>query len=171
MEQWTKAIPSTNLSLTRGRNLGRKLDRDEGAICRDMAQRPKGKEEEHPFHFNERQWKGKVQMKVNFQVWEKQVKGILLWDLVFSSWRKNETELQYRGSLPSDGHTHAHTCTSLRSLRRWQGFPGGANSKESTCQCRRQRRCGFNPWIRKIRGQQGNPLQYSCLENLTDRGA
>ena len=31
---------------------------------------------------------------------------------------------------------------------------------------------GFYPWVGKIswRGN-GNPLQYSCLENFTDRGA
>jgi len=28
-----------------------------------------------------------------------------------------------------------------------RGFPGGSDGKESTCQCRR---CGFNPWVRKI---------------------
>jgi len=27
------------------------------------------------------------------------------------------------------------------------GFPGG---KELTCQCKRHKRCRFNPWIRKI---------------------
>ena len=26
----------------------------------------------------------------------------------------------------------------------------GASSKESTCQCRRCKRCRFNPWVRKI---------------------
>ena len=30
------------------------------------------------------------------------------------------------------------------------GFLGGASGKESTCQCRRCKRCGFNPWVRKI---------------------
>ena len=31
------------------------------------------------------------------------------------------------------------------------GFPGGfPGGKESTCQCRRHRRCGFDPWVRKI---------------------
>ena len=30
------------------------------------------------------------------------------------------------------------------------GFPGGASGKESTCQCRRHKRRGFNPWVRKI---------------------
>ena len=29
------------------------------------------------------------------------------------------------------------------------GFPGGANGKESACQCRRHKRQGFDPWIRK----------------------
>ena len=30
------------------------------------------------------------------------------------------------------------------------GFPGGASGKESTCQCRRHKRHGFDPWVRKI---------------------
>jgi len=29
-------------------------------------------------------------------------------------------------------------------------FPGGTNSKKSTCQCRRLKRLGFNPWDGKI---------------------
>ena len=29
-------------------------------------------------------------------------------------------------------------------------FPGGTSSKESTCQCRRCKRCRFDPWVRKI---------------------
>ena len=29
-------------------------------------------------------------------------------------------------------------------------FPGGSNGKEFACQCRRCRRSGFNPWVRKI---------------------
>ena len=30
------------------------------------------------------------------------------------------------------------------------GFPGGTSGKEPTCQSRRHRKCGFNPWVRKI---------------------
>ena len=30
------------------------------------------------------------------------------------------------------------------------GFPGGASAKEPTGQCRRHKRRGFNPWVRKI---------------------
>ena len=29
-------------------------------------------------------------------------------------------------------------------------FPQGTSGKESTCQCRRHSRCGFDPWVRKI---------------------
>ena len=52
------------------------------------------------------------------------------------------------------------------------GFPGGASGKEPAFQCRRHRRLRFDPWVRKIpwRGN-GNPLQYSCLENPRDGGA
>ena len=30
------------------------------------------------------------------------------------------------------------------------GFPGGASGKESTYQCRRHKRCAFNPWVGKF---------------------
>ena len=52
------------------------------------------------------------------------------------------------------------------------GFPGSTGGKEPTCQCRRHKRCWFNPWVRKIPGKgNDNPLQFSCLENPMDRGA
>ena len=48
------------------------------------------------------------------------------------------------------------------------GFPGG---KDSTYQCRRCKRHGFDPWVRKISwSRKWHPLQYSCLENSMDRG-
>ena len=52
-------------------------------------------------------------------------------------------------------------------------FPGGTGSKEPACQCRRQKRHGFDPrGLEDSPGEvNGNPLQYSCLENLMDRGA
>ena len=31
-----------------------------------------------------------------------------------------------------------------------QGFPGGTSGKEPTCQCRRRKRRGFDPWVGKI---------------------
>ena len=41
------------------------------------------------------------------------------------------------------------------------GFPGGASGKESTCQCRRHKRCGLDHWVGKIswrRAQQPTPV-------------
>ena len=52
------------------------------------------------------------------------------------------------------------------------GFPGGTVVKEPTCQSRWCRRCGFDPGLgRSPRVGNGNPLQYSCLENSMGRGA
>ena len=54
----------------------------------------------------------------------------------------------------------------------YTGIPGGASGKQSACQCRRHKRRGFDPWVRKIPWRRaGNPLQYSCLENLMNKGA
>ena len=48
----------------------------------------------------------------------------------------------------------------------------GASAKEPACQCRRHKRHGFDPRLRKIPWRRGwNPLQYSCLENPMNRGA
>ena len=54
------------------------------------------------------------------------------------------------------------TIYKMDGLLRW--FSG----KESAGQCR----CQFDLWVRKTPGEgDGNPLQYSCLENPMDRGA
>ena len=51
-----------------------------------------------------------------------------------------------------------------------RSFPSGASGKEPTCQCRRHKSYGFDPWVRKIPWSRDNPHQYSCLENPMDRG-
>ena len=49
------------------------------------------------------------------------------------------------------------------------GFPGGSDCKESTCSTGDP---GSIPGLGKSPGEwNGNPLQYSCLENSMDRGA
>ena len=48
-------------------------------------------------------------------------------------------------------------------------FPGGSDSKESTCNAGD---VGLIPGSRRSPGEEnGNPLQCSCLENPMDRGA
>ena len=42
-----------------------------------------------------------------------------------------------------------------------KGFPGGESGKETAGQCRRHKRCGFDPWVRKNpwrRAWQPNPV-------------
>ena len=49
----------------------------------------------------------------------------------------------------------------LKYLWEYQGFPGGARGKEPTCQCRRLKGGGFDPWVVKIpwsRPQQRTPV-------------
>ena len=48
-------------------------------------------------------------------------------------------------------------------------FPGGSNGKESACKAGD---LGLIPEFGRSPGEgNGNPLQYSCLENSMDRGA
>ena len=49
------------------------------------------------------------------------------------------------------------------------GFPGGSEAKESACNAGDE---GSIPESERSPGEgNGNPLQYSCLENPMDRGA
>ena len=49
------------------------------------------------------------------------------------------------------------------------GFPGGSDSQDSVCNAGNP---GLIPGLGRSPGEgNGNPLQYSCLENLVDRGA
>ena len=37
----------------------------------------------------------------------------------------------------------------MKRQRAMVGFPGGTSSKEPPCQCKRHKRRGFDPWVRK----------------------
>ena len=51
-------------------------------------------------------------------------------------------------------------------------LPRWCSGKESTCQCRRYKRRGFDHWVMKILwSRKWQPTPYSCLENPMDRGA
>ena len=51
----------------------------------------------------------------------------------------------------TDTQTKIHTDTAID----W--FPWWLSSQEPTCQCRRHRRLGFEPWVRKILGRAWQP--------------
>ena len=51
----------------------------------------------------------------------------------------------------------------------WWSYSGSSDSKESTCNAEDQ---GLIPGLgRSPGGGNGNPLQYSCLEDFMDKGA
>ena len=59
--------------------------------------------------------------------------------------------------------------TAFKSTMVIQGFPGGSDGKESVCNLGD---LGSIPGSRRSPGEgNGNPLQYSSLENPMDRGA
>ena len=58
--------------------------------------------------------------------------------------------------------------------RRRQGFIPWVRKtawSNDACRCRRRRRQGFSPWVRKTSWSNDNSLQYSYLGNSMDRGA
>ena len=60
----------------------------------------------------------------------------------------------------------------INTAYQYNCFPGGARGEGSTCQYRRHRDTGLIPGLGRSPGEgDGNPLQYSCLENSMDSGA
>ena len=49
------------------------------------------------------------------------------------------------------------------SIRFYGGFLVGASDKEHSCQCRRQRRCGLDPWVTKIPLEEGKMTACSSI--------
>ena len=45
----------------------------------------------------------------------------------------------------------------------WLGFPGSANGKEPSCQCRRCKRRGFDPWVGRRSPGVGKATHFSIL--------
>ena len=77
-------------------------------------------------------------------------------------------------SWGTQAESRAQACFVLVALSlylHWQhgGFPGGSDGKASACNAGHQ---GSIPGLGRSPGEgNGNPLQYSCLENPMDRGA
>ena len=78
----------------------------------------------------------------------------------YSPWAHKESD-----TTETAGGLNTVVCKLKVGLPRW------LSGKESACQSRKCRRRGFDPWSGSSPGAgHGNPLQYPCLENLTDRG-
>ena len=67
------------------------------------------------------------------QVWEK---------------RKKAVKSAVKSALSLEGSREPWKVTGSDIFL--SGFPGGTNNKETSCQCRRHKRCRFHPWIGTI---------------------
>ena len=68
--------------------------------------------------------------------------------------------------VPLKAREHSDSC--FHKVRLSMGFPGGSDGKKSACNAGD---LGLIPGLgRSPGGGHGNPLQYSCLENLMVRG-
>ena len=84
------------------------------------------------------------------------------------TWRIPWTEEP--GGLQSMGCRVRHDWVTKHSLT-LKGFPGGALVNNPLVKSRDTRELGLIPGLeRSPGGGNSNPLQYSCLENSTDRG-
>ena len=58
-------------------------------------------------------------------------------------------------------HTYRHNMYIYMCV--CVSFPGGASGKELSSQCRRCKRCRFDPWVGKIPPEEGMATQSSVL--------
>ena len=89
---------------------------------------------------------------------------------------KSSVSLSTWAPLPTDFSLLLLIISGLNfislSLRSLQGFPSGASVRNLPANAGDRREVGSIPrWERCPGGEQGNPFQYSCLENPMDRGA
>ena len=95
-------------------------------------------------------------------VGKKEISFHVYWDFRWVGWLQGSILLLWASFCASFSIAFHYDSFILRS-----GLPWWFSGKP-TCQCRG---CSFYPRVRKIPWRrQGDPLQYSCLKNPTDRG-
>ena len=60
-------------------------------------------------------------------------------------------------------HGGTDTDKIIIQIYKLQGSPGVTSGRKSTCQCRRHKRHGFNPWVRKVPLEEGRATHSSIL--------
>ena len=63
--------------------------------------------------------------------------------------RENFGEFHYKALREHPAPTSA-PWENKEDIEPWKGLPRRPSGKESTCRCRRRKRCGFSPWVGKI---------------------
>ena len=115
-----------------------------------------------------------VQLSRTATVWQISLQAyalFLCWWVFRKVWRRGrEGGRETDGWKVPLGYSPSYAFSGF--VRHSPGFLSGANGKEPACQCMKFKRCSLIPGSgRSPGGGHGNPLQYSCLENPTDREA
>ena len=95
-------------------------------------------------------WKWKVNVKSLSRVWLL----VTPWTAAYEALSMGFSRQEYWSGVPQPS-------PFLKNTTALMGLPGGTSGKEPICHCRRHKRCGFNPWIRKIpwsKNWQSTPL-------------
>ena len=84
-------------------------------------------------------------------MWETQVRS-LGWEDSLEKEMATHSSGESHGQRSLVGHSpwgpkESDTTETTFTFTFFQGFPGGSDSKESACKCRRHR---FDPWVRKV---------------------
>ena len=105
----------------------------------------------------------KSRLVMNSEAWHAAVH----WVAKSWTWLSSWTELNWGVHLSStEIPCHPKDCRMARRLRklRKSKVRQWLSGKESASQCRRHKRCRFDPWVGKVPWRwKCNPLQYSCL--------
>ena len=73
------------------------------------------------------------------------------------------------GDLPDPGNQTWVPALQTLYLLSHQGIPSGAHGEGPSCQCRRHKRRGFNPWVGKIpwrRAWESTPVFFTWIQEL-----
>ena len=81
----------------------------------------------------------------------------------------NTLEFEMPTEQPEGVVSWAKVAHLIRNLGKGKNFPSSSDSKESSCNAGDLG--SIHGWGRPLGEGHGNPLQYSCLGNPTDRGA
>ena len=95
----------------------------------------------------------KKQYRINFRGVKKvlhviHVTPLTVYEIKIPKILKLNSKLQCLIRINSQKSIQVHVL-SLH-CKRHLGFPGGASGEEPACHCRRDKRCGFDPWLGKI---------------------
>ena len=88
------------------------------------------------------------------RVWDCWMASPTQWTWVWTSseswWRTGKPGMLQSMGSQRVGHNWGIELNWYLNKVEKKGFPGSSSGKQPACQCRRHKRCGFDPWVRKI---------------------